>query len=622
VATKPGIYIMSSSLLVLKAREGDEVPIIVRILLLLLFLLLVVSESESFHAPVVVGSVVHNNNNNNNNNSNAKRKFLLPSSLSIHQQQQHGHGNARHHHPRYQQHENRSPSSSLIMNSRSIDETETTSTLEEAVTTTDIVVSLHKATAPIYAKEESSTTTIEKTSFNSTATVEQNFFNDHDTNNGIQMMNPLADFNVGSSTDDDNDDDDDDTTAVGVEVDTKGMAAAAVRTKQKGLLTIGLITFLFSTNSPVLHGAFTTTDHPPPVLLVNAAVSCVALIGLLLGGETLEKTQTQGKAQGSQSQQERSSRKSTSTSMSRSNSNKKGDNNDSDTTTTLVAGVELGIWKFIGTTCNLFGLAYTTASHGALLIQLTTVMVPLTRAVVYKETIPDKVKLSIVLAVIGVVCFATATDPTAVTTTNIPTLKGDLFCIGAAICYSAYDIRLYEYGKKVNPKPLITTKIATQAFLSCFLLLVSTLLTALSTTSMMDDTIDAPLSLFSSSSSFSMIQESFVTNLDVSSVLSQPIVIGAILWSGIAVNAVAPFLQVEGQQIIGPTKCQTIYASQPLWAAVISFLVLGETLGYQGMVGGGIFVAALILAAGADTTTATTTASTTALTESVETETI
>jgi len=617
VATKPGIYIMSSSLLVLKAREGDEVPIIVRILLLLLFLLLVVSESESFHAPVVVGSVVHNNNNNNNNNSNAKRKFLLPSSLSIHQQQQHGHGNARHHHPRYQQHENRSPSSSLIMNSRSIDETETTSTLEEAVTTTDIVVSLHKATAPIYAKEESSTTIIEKTSFNSTdSTVEQNFFNDHNTNNGIQMMNPLADFDVGSRTDDDNDDDDD-TTAVAVAVDTMGMAAAATaaatRTKQKGLLTIGLITFLFSTNSPVLHGAFTTTDHPPPVLLVNAAVSCVALIGLLLGGETLEKT-TQ--AQGA-SQLHTQSLTSTSTSM----SNQKSDNNDSDTTT-LVAGVELGIWKFIGTTCNLFGLAYTTASHGALLIQLTTVMVPLTRAVVYKETIPDKVKLSIVLAVIGVVCFATATDPTAVTTTNIPTLKGDLFCIGAAICYSAYDIRLYEYGKKVNPKPLITTKIATQAFLSCFLLLVSTLLTALSTTSMMDDTIDAPLSLFSSSSSFSMIQESFVTNLDVSSVLSQPIVIGAILWSGIAVNAVAPFLQVEGQQIIGPTKCQTIYASQPLWAAVISFLVLGETLGYQGMVGGGIFVAALILAAGADTTTATTTASTTALTESVETETI
>ena len=46
--------------------------------------------------------------------------------------------------------------------------------------------------------------------------------------------------------------------------------------------------------------------------------------------------------------------------------------------------------------------------------------------------------------------------------------------------------------------------------------------------------------------------------------VSSPIVIGAIIWSGIAVNAVAPFLQVQGQQIVGPTKCQTIYASQPL----------------------------------------------------------
>ena len=55
------------------------------------------------------------------------------------------------------------------------------------------------------------------------------------------------------------------------------------------------------------------------------------------------------------------------------------------------------------------------------------------------------------------------------------------------------------------------------------------------------------------------------TILDDGTVLvSSPIVIGAIIWSGIAVNAVAPFFQVQGQQIVGPTKCQTIYASQPL----------------------------------------------------------
>ena len=40
-------------------------------------------------------------------------------------------------------------------------------------------------------------------------------------------------------------------------------------------------------------------------------------------------------------------------------------------------GVELGIWKTLGTTANLYGLSLTSADHGALLIQLTTLIAPL-----------------------------------------------------------------------------------------------------------------------------------------------------------------------------------------------------------------------------------------------------
>jgi len=84
-------------------------------------------------------------------------------------------------------------------------------------------------------------------------------------------------------------------------------------------------------------------------------------------------------------------------------------------------------------------------------------------------------------------------------------------------------------------------------------------------------------------------------------------VVAAVLWAGLVVNAVAPFLQVRGQQILGPTKCQTIYASQPLWAAILSFVFLGERLGSSGIVGGTAFLIALGLASTAETTTTTTT---------------
>ena len=51
-----------------------------------------------------------------------------------------------------------------------------------------------------------------------------------------------------------------------------------------------------------------------------------------------------------------------------------------------------------------------------------------------------------------------------------------------------------------------------------------------------------------------------------------------------------------------------------LGAAIISFFALGETLGYKGIIGGCIFVAALLLAATTETGTAQTIKSTTTTT--------
>jgi len=348
------------------------------------------------------------------------------------------------------------------------------------------------------------------------------------------MMNPIEDF--------------------AIEEGGKMFDIDADNDYKRGLITIGFITFLFATNSPVLHWAFTSGENPPPVLLVNAAVSVVALVGLLLGGDTLEDT---GRLPVD------------------------GQTTTSGSNTGWLGGLELGIWKFLGTTSNLFGLALTTASHGALLIQLTTLIVPTARTLVYKESISTKLKFSIGLALMGVVCFAN--DPT-----GTPSLLGDGLCVVAAICYSAYDLRLYEYGKIVDAvKPLITTKIATQALLSISLLF-------LAPSPFVSEGTPATISSWQESSDY--LRTLVANNSELFPVVA------AVLWSGVAVNAVAPFLQVGGQQIVGPTKCQTIYASQPLWAAVLSFVFLGERLGLSGIIGGVAFGIALALAATAENT--------------------
>jgi drug/metabolite transporter (DMT)-like permease len=235
------------------------------------------------------------------------------------------------------------------------------------------------------------------------------------------------------------------------------------------------------------------------------------------------------------------------------------------------AGLELGLWKFFGTVANLYGLSLTTSAHGAFLIQLTTLIVPVVQGVM-GVPIPKRIIFSIGLALAGVGLFTQDASSVATLDGAISNevLTGDALCVLAAVFYATYDLRLFKWGKLVPPKELIGSKIATQAFLSVMLLLGFG---------------------FDEASNF------LVTN-DFSQ--SGTTLAFLILWSGLAVNAIVPFIQVGGQQAIGPTRAQTLYASQPLWASIMSYVFLGETVGTQGIVGGGAFLLALFLAATAE----------------------
>ena len=310
---------------------------------------------------------------------------------------------------------------------------------------------------------------------------------------------------------------------------------------RRGLLTIVGITFLFASNSPALHAAF--ADGSPPILLVNAAISCVALVGLLFGGSALESSTPQPSAL------------------------------IEDEDVSLQAGLELGLWKFLGTTANVAGLSMTTADHGAFLIQLTTLIVPVVQGVM-GIPIPRRIQWAVVLALAGVFLFtqdvvvARGSMSESIAALHASSSRGDALCVVAAAFYATYDLRLFAWGKKVAARKLITGKIATQAMLSV---------------------------LVCAAYSY---QESFVYL--TSSSHRFDVLIPVILWSGIAVNAIAPYLQVGGQQAVGPTRCQTIYASQPLWASIMSYGFLGETVGRQGLAGGAAFLTALYLAATAE----------------------
>eukprot|EP00978_Attheya_sp_CCMP212_P019088 scaffold53042_cov51-Attheya_sp.AAC.1 len=363
-------------------------------------------------------------------------------------------------------------------------------------------------------------------------------------------------------------------------VSTKEVDGAAAETNseeyKRGLVTIGAITLLFASNSPVMHAALQSSsimEQPPPVLLINAGVSVVAFLGLLLSGPFLESTIPPPSAFSSIS---------SSSSSTVASDNKEPTNKEEDASVSLLpslgvstatrAGVELGLLKFLGTTANLYGLSLTTSDHGAFLIQLTTLIVPVVQGLM-GVPIPNRLKQSIGLALAGVFLF-TQEGPTAtaMSSSSSAVALGDAFCVLAACFYAAYDLRLYKWGKLVAPRELIINKIATQAFFSVALLLA-----------------------VQSNEAASFLSNYNLNNMETGLGLGV-----LVLWSGLAVNMLAPFLQVGGQQAVGPTRAQTLYASQPLWAAMMAFVFQGETVGVQGMVGGGAFLSALFLAATAE----------------------
>lgn len=310
---------------------------------------------------------------------------------------------------------------------------------------------------------------------------------------------------------------------------------------RRGLATIGFCTLVFASMSPAMHAALAGATAPP-VLLLNAAVSVIALVGLVLSGPLLEKIIPEP-----------------STLQQDTNEAKKP---DSFLDMTTRAGLELGLWKFLGTTANLYGLSLTTSDHGAFLIQLTTLIVPVVQGIM-GVPIPQRIQVSVALALGGVALFTQDHATGAVVPPN-QTL-GDVLCVVAAIFYATYDLRLFCWGRLVAARELITSKIGVQALFSVLLLFGAG---------------------WTETAEFLSHSGAF-----------PPVLISLILWSGFMVNAIVPFLQVGGQQAIGPTRSQTIYASQPLWAAIMSFVFLGETIGLNGAIGGTAFLVALFLAA-------------------------
>lgn len=237
------------------------------------------------------------------------------------------------------------------------------------------------------------------------------------------------------------------------------------------------------------------------------------------------------------------------------------------------AAAELAFWN--GATQGLLnaGIAFTGATRASFFVQLSVAITPLF-AFVMGQAVPKAVWLGCALALFGVLLIGA--DGAAAGTSVAAALfsgfnVGDLMCLGSAVTWSAYVLRLGAISRRgLPPVPLQAAKSLLLCPLYAAWVAVDCLLVRRC----------ALVGLWPSGSS---------------------LVAWAILvFSAIGPGAFADIWLQRASEKVSAAATNVILSTEPLFTAAFAMLLLGERLGSVGLLGGSLIFSAAVLAGSSD----------------------
>jgi drug/metabolite transporter (DMT)-like permease len=277
---------------------------------------------------------------------------------------------------------------------------------------------------------------------------------------------------------------------------------------------------------------------------------------------------------------------------------------DSKSMISIFGGLELGGYLFIANCLQVIGLRTVESDRAGFLVQLTTVMVPFVEALFAGNlaAVPIRTWLACCFAFIGLFVMGldgrVISDPISAFVTALSSFsQGDFLIIGAAILYTLHVVRLGVYAKETTPMKLAASKATAETIFS--FALVGGLM-ALSTT--LGDQTGLLGFACASGKEIMNFFASFRDGLSNGS-LTKSVLLpagGAVLWTGWVTCAYTIYAQSFGQSRVTPTNANLIYTFQPIFTAMFGWLLLGETMGRSGFLGGAIIAASVYLVASAN----------------------
>ena len=218
------------------------------------------------------------------------------------------------------------------------------------------------------------------------------------------------------------------------------------------------------------------------------------------------------------------------------------------TAKTVGAGAVIGVFLFGGYLLQTMGLQTTTPPKSAFLTGLATVMVPLLGALVYQTKPQISEVAGVLLATLGM-GLMTLEGPLG------SIARGDLLTFGGAIAFSAHIVATGHFAEQIGYQMLSITQVASAA------------LSALS----------------------------LVWWVEVPRIQWEPLVVWAILITGLLCTALAFTIQAWAQHYTTSTRTALIYALEPVVAWITSFALMGEGLSGRAAAGAVLILSGVLL---------------------------
>ncbi len=224
---------------------------------------------------------------------------------------------------------------------------------------------------------------------------------------------------------------------------------------------------------------------------------------------------------------------------------------------TIKMGSILGIFLFIGFVVQTIGLKYTTATKSALITGTFVVFTPILQVLVERKPLKMGSILGVILVFIGLLFLSSNENNLfdLILTIGKDFNIGDLLTLICAIFFAAYIVYLDIISDKTDFNDVVWLQIVV-TLIGSFIL----------------------MSLFHF---FQIEPIKFTLNSQV---------ILTILYTSIFATIITTFLQTKYQKYTLPTRAAIIFTSEPLLASILAYLILNETIGIFGAIGGVLII--------------------------------